>query len=62
MMKAAKSLRFGSHREWLQVVGMNTVVLPVLTVRGSGSQRTFAAGHDVVIGRDLRADMRITHR
>ncbi|HYB35708.1 MAG TPA: FHA domain-containing protein [Mycobacterium sp.] len=41
---------------------MNTVVLPVLTVRGSGSQRTFAAGHDVVIGRDLRADMRITHQ
>jgi ABC-type multidrug transport system ATPase subunit/predicted component of type VI protein secretion system len=34
---------------------------PALTVRYDGSQRTFAAGHDVVIGRDLRADMRITH-
>jgi ABC transport system ATP-binding/permease protein len=33
----------------------------VLTVRYDGSQRTFAAGHDVVVGRDLRADMRITH-
>src|ERR1700748_2420522 len=34
--------------------------LPVLTIRYDGSQRTFAAGHDVVIGRDLRADIRIT--
>ncbi|BBX48355.1 ABC transporter ATP-binding/permease Rv1747 [Mycobacterium cookii] len=33
----------------------------MLTVRYDGSQRTFAAGHDVVVGRDLRADMRITH-
>ncbi|EUA52837.1 FHA domain protein [Mycobacterium xenopi 3993] len=33
----------------------------MLTVRYDGSQRTFAPGHDVVIGRDLRADMRITH-
>jgi ABC-type multidrug transport system ATPase subunit len=32
-----------------------------LTVRFDGSERTFAAGHDVVVGRDLRADMRITH-
>jgi pSer/pThr/pTyr-binding forkhead associated (FHA) protein len=34
---------------------------PVLTVRYDGSQRTFAAGHDVVVGRDLRADVRVTH-
>jgi len=34
---------------------------PALTVRHDGSERTFAAGHDVVVGRDLRADMRITH-
>ncbi len=34
---------------------------PALTVRYDGSERTFAAGHDVVVGRDLRADMRITH-
>ncbi|MGA7050071.1 MAG: FHA domain-containing protein, partial [Mycobacterium sp.] len=34
---------------------------PALTVRHDGSERTFAAGHDVVVGRDLRADVRITH-
>lgn len=34
---------------------------PVLTVRHDGSQGTFSAGHDVVIGRDLRADVRIPH-
>ncbi|HZE16196.1 MAG TPA: FHA domain-containing protein, partial [Mycobacterium sp.] len=32
---------------------------PVLTIRYDGSQRRFAAGHDVVIGRDVRADIRI---
>jgi ABC-type multidrug transport system ATPase subunit/predicted component of type VI protein secretion system len=32
----------------------------VLTIRHDGSQHTFAPGHDVVIGRDLRADIRIT--
>jgi ABC transport system ATP-binding/permease protein len=40
---------------------MGQAAPPVLTVRYDGSQRTFAAGHDVVVGRDLRADMRITH-
>ncbi|ORB14270.1 ATP-binding cassette domain-containing protein [Mycobacterium noviomagense] len=40
---------------------MSQAAPPVLTVRYDGSQRTFAPGHDVVIGRDLRADMRITH-
>ena len=34
---------------------------PALTVRHDGSARTFAAGNDVVIGRDLRADIRIAH-
>ncbi|MGV0604181.1 FHA domain-containing protein [Mycolicibacterium sp. XJ1904] len=34
---------------------------PALTVRYDGSTRTFAAGNDVVIGRDLRADVRIAH-
>ncbi|MGH3562358.1 MAG: FHA domain-containing protein, partial [Mycobacterium sp.] len=34
---------------------------PVLTVRYDGSEDTFAAGHDVVIGRDLRADVRVAH-
>lgn len=40
---------------------MSAAAPPVLTVRYDGSERTFAAGHDVVVGRDLRADMRITH-
>ncbi|ULE33723.1 FHA domain-containing protein [Mycobacterium sp. IDR2000157661] len=34
---------------------------PALTVRHEGSTRTFAAGNDVVVGRDLRADIRIAH-
>jgi ABC transport system ATP-binding/permease protein len=34
---------------------------PALTVRYDGAQRTFAAGSDVVVGRDLRADLRIAH-
>lgn len=33
----------------------------MLTVRYEGSQRTFAPGNDVVIGRDLRADVRVAH-
>ncbi|MGB8387573.1 FHA domain-containing protein, partial [Mycobacterium sp.] len=32
---------------------------PVLTVRLNGSERSFAAGHEVVIGRDVHADVRI---
>src|ERR1700742_2277128 len=40
---------------------MSHAAPPALTVRYDGSQRTFAAGHDIVVGRDLRADMRITH-
>jgi ABC-type multidrug transport system ATPase subunit len=40
---------------------MSRPVAPALTVRYDGSQRTFAAGNDVVIGRDLRADVRIAH-
>ena len=40
---------------------MSHAAPPALTVRYDGAQRTFAAGHDVVVGRDLRADMRITH-
>ena len=40
---------------------MSRPVAPVLTVRSDGSQRTFAAGHDVVVGRDLRADVRVAH-
>ncbi len=40
---------------------MSQAAPPDLTVSYDGSHRTFAAGHDVVIGRDLRADMRVTH-
>jgi len=32
---------------------------PVLTVKYDGSARTVAAGNDVVVGRDLRADIRV---
>ena len=32
---------------------------PVLTIRHNGSQQSFAPGHEVVIGRDLYADLRI---
>jgi ABC-type multidrug transport system ATPase subunit len=34
---------------------------PALTVLYDGSTRSFAAGNDVVVGRDLRADVRIAH-
>ncbi|WP_197506556.1 FHA domain-containing protein [Mycobacterium sp. E3339] len=32
---------------------------PVLTIRHDGSLRSFAAGHEVVVGRDTEADVRI---
>ena len=34
---------------------------PVLTVQSDWSQRSFATGQDVVVGTDLRADMRVAH-
>ena len=34
---------------------------PTLTVRYDGSSRNFAPGNDIVVGRDLRADVRIAH-
>src|SRR5690625_215526 len=40
---------------------MNQPAPPALSVRYDGTQRTFSAGHDVVVGRDLRADVRIAH-
>ena len=40
---------------------MSRPVAPSLTVRHDGSSRTFAAGNDVVVGRDLRADVRVAH-
>lgn len=33
----------------------------MLTVQSDWSQRSFAPGHDVVVGSDLRADMRVAH-
>ncbi|MFV8317525.1 ATP-binding cassette domain-containing protein [Mycobacterium sp. 23] len=39
---------------------MNTTA-PVLTVRSDRSHREFAAGPDVVVGSDLRADLRVAH-
>ena len=32
---------------------------PILTIWHNGSESTFVPGHDVIIGRDLRADVRI---
>jgi ABC transport system ATP-binding/permease protein len=40
---------------------MSRPALPVLTVQSDWSQRMFAPGHDVVVGSDLRADMRVAH-
>jgi ABC-type multidrug transport system ATPase subunit len=40
---------------------MSRPASPALTVRYDGSTRSFAAGNDVVVGRDLRADIRIAH-
>jgi ABC-type multidrug transport system ATPase subunit len=34
---------------------------PTLTIRYDGSTRTFAAGNNVVVGRDIRADIRVAH-
>ena len=40
---------------------MSRPATPALTVRYDGSARNFSPGNDVVIGRDLRADVRIAH-
>ncbi|OBK18325.1 ATP-binding cassette domain-containing protein [Mycobacterium asiaticum] len=40
---------------------MNPNPPPVLTVRSPRSHRDFAAGPDVVVGSDLRADLRVAH-
>jgi ABC transport system ATP-binding/permease protein len=40
---------------------MNRPEQPVLTVRSNRSQGSFAAGRDVVVGSDLRADLRVAH-
>src|SRR5271154_606884 len=50
-----------SARMPIQLLLMSRSAPPVLTVRYDGSERTFAAGNDVVIGRDLRADVRVAH-
>jgi ABC transport system ATP-binding/permease protein len=43
------------------LVPMSPTAAPVLTVRYGGLVRAFAAGNNVVVGRDLRADVRIAH-
>ena len=40
---------------------MSRPLPPTITVDSGGWQRTFAPGRDVVIGRDVRADVRIPH-
>ena len=40
---------------------MSRPLPPTITVRSGGWQRTFAPGRDVVIGRDVRADVRLAH-
>ncbi|MGO4443303.1 ATP-binding cassette domain-containing protein [Mycobacterium sp. 2YAF39] len=40
---------------------MVSATAPAITVRSGGWQRTFAPGDDIVIGRDVRADVRISH-
>ncbi|MGZ8747476.1 MAG: ATP-binding cassette domain-containing protein [Mycobacterium sp.] len=34
---------------------------PAITIRSGGWQRTFAPGHEIVVGRDVHADVRIPH-
>ncbi|BBZ39316.1 ATP-binding cassette domain-containing protein [Mycobacterium conspicuum] len=38
---------------------MSRPAAPVLTIRHDGAQQSFAPGHEVVVGRDLYADLRI---
>ncbi|MCW2519238.1 MAG: transporter ATP-binding protein, partial [Mycobacterium sp.] len=45
----------------IELVPMTRPAPPALTVRYDGSPRTFSPGNDVVVGRDLRADVRIAH-
>ncbi len=40
---------------------MSQPAAPVLSVRSGRSESSFAAGPDVVVGSDLRADMRVAH-
>src|SRR5246127_3590165 len=45
----------------IQLGVMSRQAPPLLTVRYHGAERTFAAGNDVVSGRDLPADVRVAH-
>jgi ABC transport system ATP-binding/permease protein len=40
---------------------MSPPAAPVLTVRSGRSRSSFAPGHDLVIGSDVRADLRVAH-
>src|SRR6185295_17392088 len=50
---------FRSHPRLRGDSSMGRSASPELTVRYSGSAHTFVAGNDVVIGRDIHADLRI---
>ena len=40
---------------------MNRPAQPVLTVRAHQTEGSFAPGRDVVVGSDVRADLRVAH-
>src|SRR5882757_10543017 len=40
---------------------MSRPLPPPITIRSGGWQRTFPPGRDIVVGRDVRADVRIPH-
>ena len=42
-------------------IHMVSATAPAITIRSGGWQRTFTPGDDIVIGRDVRADVRIPH-
>jgi pSer/pThr/pTyr-binding forkhead associated (FHA) protein len=43
------------------LIPVSPTATSVLTVRYDGLVRTFSSGNDIVVGRDLRADVRIAH-
>ncbi|MDT5077299.1 MAG: transport system ATP-binding/permease protein, partial [Mycobacterium sp.] len=44
-----------------RLIQMSRPLPPNITVSSGDWQRTFAPGNDVVIGRDVRADVRVAH-
>ena len=56
-MAKSPALVYGASNTY----GMSRPRPPALTVQSDWSQRSFATGQDVVVGSDLRADMRVAH-